>query len=65
MIVDAAERLDLPYFVVHVRGGEEGAPFEPPDEVPAGHALSFEAGGERPEEKSSIVVDRMIALSER
>lgn len=87
--VDAAARLGLPYYVVHVTSSDEVVrerlvrreregrsasdadlavylrekeSFEPPTETPSRHVLEAISGEGIPEEQSSIVIDRMIAL---
>jgi aminoglycoside phosphotransferase family enzyme/predicted kinase len=87
--VDAAVRLGLPYYVVHVTAPERvirtrlearrddpreasdadldvylraRETFEPPTEVPARHVLQVVSGCGPPEEQSSTVLERMIAL---
>lgn len=58
--VDAAARLDLPYYVLPLETGEA---HEPPDEVPAAHLLPSVPAGAPSVEPASRLIDRMIELA--
>jgi len=69
--LDAAERLELSYLVVHVdapdelrraRGASDTTTFEPPTEVPSERLVPFTSGADVPEEHAERVLERLVRL---